>query len=717
MKHTATLGRVLAMMLAVILALGMLPAAALAAEAEEAAAYTIAVREDITGGTVTADKQTAAAGETVTITVAPAEGYTTTQVGYWTLAEDGTEGKVTEVTAAEGVYTFVMPESNVEIGAAFQNQVPMIASKLNGNKIVDENGESLGWTLYIANAKAYLNVGDTQTAVYLSMDKRFFDLEGVEMALEVRQYSDGGYILAGRQELDVQALAASADETTASNYIFNELTIDITGTLREGYNAYCVVQISLPGWIDAKGDEMLLWNYTGTDTTIFAEGVQLPSALVWLYNLDADSYRGALVRSILADLDIGAGTVNNENLGQRIGYMIEWPGYEAVEDPYSPNAYDVEYMLMANLTEVQLDKLLDAMQENNIRVNLKSIPTAWTASKTFEELFDIMAEEDEVLKAAIALDKMIYTAESLDEATYGGSEYWAEFQEVLAAAIVALSTDAEETGEGAALYDNAREALLEVYLKVTGKLLLEGDLALTAEDLGDGTYRLSAELVGMEDAAYTHSWTVGLTEVSNEATIIVAAADLYKVKLTITGTENCYGTLVEQFYTPADPVYDVAVKDTSVTVTFGQAADAFNTPAVSGYVVEVSKDGEVVAAVESVSPVVTIDGLAPETAYAVSAYVTNVIGRSDIVTTEVTTAAKAEEPTEEPTEDPTEEPTEGPTEEETQAPTEKPAAPEKGEDHVPETGDTAITLWATLLPLSALAMAGLLILAKKRSLI
>ena len=716
MKHTAT--RAMAMMLAVILALGMLPAAAFATEVEDAATYTIAIREDITGGTVTADKEAAAAGETVTITVTPAEGYTATQVGYWTVDEDGTEGKVNEVVAAEGVYSFVMPESNVEIGAAFQNQAPMIASKLNGNKIVDENGEDMGWTLYIANAKAYLNVGDTETSVYLSIDKRFFDLEGVEMALEVRQYSDGGYILAGREELDVQALAASADETTETTYIFNELNIGITSTLREGYNAYCVVQISMSEWIDAKGNEMLLWNYTGTDTTIFAEGVQLPSALVWLYNLDADSYRGALVRSILADLDIGAGTVNNENLGQRIGYMIEWPGYEAVEDPYSPNEYDVEYMLMANLTEVQLDKLLDAMQENNIRVNLKSIPTAWTASKTFEELFDIMAEEDEVLKAAIALDKMIYTAESLDEATYGDSEYWAEFQEALAAAIVALSTDAEETGEGAALYDNAREALLAAYLKVTGYVELEGNLALTAEDLGDGTYRLSAELLGMEDASFTYSWTVGVTEVSTEATATVAEADLYKVKLTITGTDNCYGSMLAQFYTPAGPAYEVTAKDTSVTVTFAEASDAFNTPAVSGYVVAVAKDGEVVATVESASPVVTIDGLNPETVYTVSAYVTNIIGRSDMVTTEVTTTAKVEEPTEEPTEVPTEEPTEESTEEESQAPAEKPTtAPEKGDGNVPETGDAGITLWGPLLPLTALALAALLTLVRKRSLI
>ena len=89
---------------------------------------------------------------------------------------------------------------------------------------------------------------------------------------------------------------------------------------------------------------------------------------------------------------------------------------------------------MCNLSEVLLDAFLDGMQENNIRVNLKSVPTAWTASKTFSELFEIMAEEDEAFKAIIALDDLIYDAESLDEAEYGTNKHWVAFKKALAAA-------------------------------------------------------------------------------------------------------------------------------------------------------------------------------------------------------------------------------------------------------------------------------------------
>lgn len=36
------------------------------------------------------------------------------------------------------------------------------------------------------------------------------------------------------------------------------------------------------------------------------------------------------------------------------------------------NSYDVEYILMGNLTETQMDDFLDGMSAQNIRVNLKS---------------------------------------------------------------------------------------------------------------------------------------------------------------------------------------------------------------------------------------------------------------------------------------------------------------------------------------------------------
>ena len=608
----------------------------------EKGSYTVTVKKDIQHGTVAVEPGVVSEGGTITVTATPDEGYTLTQVGYWTVDAAGKAGKLQEVTADEtGAYTFAMPASNVVVGAAFQDSSnPVLVSKLNSNKIVDENNED--WALYIANGDAYLNVDDTETSVYLHIDKRFFELDGVTMTLEARQYSDSGYILAGEQTYSVdelRELISSATETTDSAYVFESIDIPLTAELREGYNVYCVVKLNIPSWIDAKGDAMYRWAYTGTDTIIFAKGAELPDAMVWLYNLDADSHRGALVREILEELGMAAGTVNSDNLGQRIGYMIQWPGYEAVEAPYSANEYDVEYMLMANLTEVQLDKLLDAMQDNNIRINLKSIPTAWTAGKTFEELFNIMAEEDEVLKAAIALDKMIYTAEDLDVETYSSSTYWDAFQEALAEAIVALSTDAEEDPEGANLYINAREKLLEAYLKVTNKLLLAGDLAITCETGEDGQYTLSAKLSD-EKAIFSYSWTIGQTVASTTDILTVTAENVYKAKLTITGIDNYYGELTASLSVPSDPAVDMSAGKTSVNVTFGAIPETMNMPAPTGYVACLYQNGELVAEKEiAEAGTVTFDGLTKGTDYEVQTYAYNVVGCGNIQTNAVTTSS------------------------------------------------------------------------------
>ncbi len=595
--------------------------------------YGVSVRKDIAGGSVNVSSAIAKEGDTVTVTVDAQEGYTLTQVGYWTVDAEGKEGNIVELTAAEdSTYTFVMPGSSVMVGAAFQdNTYPALVSRLNSNKIVDENNED--WSLYIANDKAYLNVGDTATSVYLNIDKRFLELENAVMTLEVRQYSDGGYILAGKKEYtraELKEMIASAEETE-TGYVFESVSIDITKELREGYNSYCVVKFNIPSWVDAKGEAMYRWAYTGTDTIIFAEGVELPDAMVWLYNLDENSYRGALVRSILAELDIGAGTVNSENLGQRIGHLIEWPDYEAVENPYSANVYDVEYMLMANLTEVQLDKLLDAMQDNNIRVNLKSVPTVWTAGKTFEELFEIMAEEDETLKAAIALDKMIYTAEELDEEVYGESEYWEEFTKALADAIVALGTDAEETGEGAALYINAREKLLTAYLKVTGMTELDGELGIICKVNEDGSYELSADFSD-KNATFEYSWTIGQNVAGTEEKLTVAAEDVYKVKLAIKGTGCYYGEMTAALTVPVSPKTTVSATTNKVTVTFKKANASINTPEVLGYTAQLyAEDGTLLDTAESATgDKIVFTDLERKTNYIVKTYAYNVVGRSDI---------------------------------------------------------------------------------------
>jgi len=507
-------------------------------------------------------------------------------------------------------------------------------NKIGGTKETD-------YTLYMANGESFVNVGDESVKTFLTIDKRFFDVEDITMTLEIRQYNDSGYTVVGTAEYNYEALqqlAKLADSENESTYTFREIEIHVADgkSFNEGWMQYCVVKFNRPSWVDSEGEPAYRWTYTG-DAAVLGENVNTPAPIVWLYNLDENSHRGALIRSILTDLNIAAGTVNNENLNQNIGYLVGWEGYEPVSDPYSSESYDVEYILMGNLTEVQLDEFIEGMQENNIRVNLKSVPTAWTAGKTFAELFDIMAEEDEVMKAAVALDEMIYEAESLDEEVYGNNPYWNEFKATLADAIVALSTDAEESGEGAALYLNARDALLNMYLKVSGKNVLIGDLELILEKQDDGTYRVSAKLNGEhENAEFDYSWK---PTGSTETHIILPADQLYKVNLEIKGTGKYYGELTAKLNVPEIPSFTTDATDKTITVKINENEGKLNTPATKGFVAQLYFGGELIESqeIEEIDSI-TFDDLIEKTEYVVKVYSYNVIGRSDIIESSVVTA-------------------------------------------------------------------------------
>ena len=84
-------------------------------------AYTVTVNK-ATNGTVTADKETAAAGDTVTLTVEADE----TMYSQAVLAEDGLKvadskgAAVACTTGADGTYTFTMPADNVTVTATFE---------------------------------------------------------------------------------------------------------------------------------------------------------------------------------------------------------------------------------------------------------------------------------------------------------------------------------------------------------------------------------------------------------------------------------------------------------------------------------------------------------------------------------------------------------------------------------------------------------------------
>jgi uncharacterized repeat protein (TIGR02543 family) len=79
--------------------------------------YTVTTDSAITGGAVTVDPASAAAGETITVTVTPDSGNQLVAGSLKYTADNG--ASYTEITATEGVYSFVMPAADTVVTARF----------------------------------------------------------------------------------------------------------------------------------------------------------------------------------------------------------------------------------------------------------------------------------------------------------------------------------------------------------------------------------------------------------------------------------------------------------------------------------------------------------------------------------------------------------------------------------------------------------------------
>ena len=139
--------------------------------------YTITI-EPAENGTVTADKQTANMGETVTLTITPNEGYEFDQL----TVMNGTTQVAVEITT-EGKYIFVMPAGNVEISATFKmtDYAITIEPAENGTVTADKATANMGETvtLTITPNEGYefdqLTVmnGTTQVAVEITTEGKY----------------------------------------------------------------------------------------------------------------------------------------------------------------------------------------------------------------------------------------------------------------------------------------------------------------------------------------------------------------------------------------------------------------------------------------------------------------------------------------------------------------------------------------------------------------
>lgn len=231
-----------------------------------------------------------------------------------------------------------------------------------------------------------------------------------------------------------------------------EVEINFTSALKAGYKL--VAKLRLPH-IEWEGEEV---DYISMPTYILNEGESIPKPIVLLYNLGTDTATGSKLAKVLENLNIEVKNITGDLLGEEVGYLAELDGFEASGEPYDGDSFDTQFMLMCNLGEALLDKVLADMKENNVTVNHKAILTQYNRYYKFYELISDIQDEHKEFQAILSLDKIIKEGEALNETDYT-AEKWSVFSDALTAAQDTLSAEIASYEDYLEAYCTLRKAI------------------------------------------------------------------------------------------------------------------------------------------------------------------------------------------------------------------------------------------------------------------
>ena len=71
-----------------------------------------------------------------------------------------------------------------------------------------------------------------------------------------------------------------------------------------------------------------------------------------------------------------------------VGYLAGLDGYEKADQIWDGDSFDTEFMLLCNLPESLLDRFLDEMQGNGLRIDHKAVVTEYNRDAEFHELIE-----------------------------------------------------------------------------------------------------------------------------------------------------------------------------------------------------------------------------------------------------------------------------------------------------------------------------------------
>ena len=410
-----------------------------------------------------------------------------------------------------------------------------------------------------------------------------------------------------------------------------ELTVPIKDSAVLNAGNRLIIKLRLPH-TEWEGEEV---DYLSASVPVVGENETVPDAKVVLNNLGEDTSRGARVRAILAKLNIPAETVTAEQLNETVGHLAGLDGYEAASEKYTGTVPDTEFMLLCNLPEALLDKFLDAMQTDGLRIDHKAVVTAYNRDMKLHELMGDISEEHDVFQALLELDRLIAQAEKLEESTYGSAPNWEKFQAALSSAKQTLSSQ-EPTLEQ---LQTAGGTLKNEYLTLTGMKEMQGDLVIVLTQAADGTYTLRAELKnGLADATYQYAWSNGA---QNAEITGVTAEQLHTLQVTVSA-DNLLGSRTAQLQVPYSPAAMAATTSNAITLRWNTPADEENRPAAKTMTVGLYQGDKLIKeqTADAATGSITLTGLSANTAYTLRIAAVSPVGHSDTQVLGVSTAKR-----------------------------------------------------------------------------
>ncbi len=134
--------------------------------------------------------------------------------------------------------------------------------------------------------------------------------------------------------------------------------------------------------------------------------------LVLLYQIDPSSEKGRKVREILSRLNIRVKTIHPEMLHQKIGHLAGLPGHSEVDLLYSGDHIPDEVMLMKDLSDSRIDRILKDFRENGIsRIALKAVVTAHNQNWPLLDLITELRSEHQIMGRYSILNRLVQTGD------------------------------------------------------------------------------------------------------------------------------------------------------------------------------------------------------------------------------------------------------------------------------------------------------------------